>query len=606
MKTHHLFTTLALASSLWGQGAFAQVVDLGTASKFTVLAGSGITNTGTTLIAGDVGTFPTTSQTGFGSITFTGTNQAGNAVTQLAKADLSTAYNDAAGRSVNFVLPAQIGGLTLLPGVYRNASSVGLTGIVTLDAGGDPDAVWIFQIGSTLVTASNSGVFLINEAQACHVFWQVGSSATLGTNTDFSGTIIASESITANTGATVLGRLLALNGAVTLDTNTIAEAICKQIVATAQTTNPSVNTDTPTITELKNALILAAQLVNVSTLPGLTSIYSQGFAQFDTEVFSLQERFADLRMASRDSGAVDGLPPRFIPSGKNPWGGKNPKAGAVLPKEIALAEDNRMGFFINGTGDSITAGDDNYDGKTLGTSLGVDWRLNDRWVTGVTLAYSHTRGDLINDGKVEADGAKAALYALYDRGGFYTEGLIGGGYNSYDIERSAFLGKARGNTNGAQFDTYVGMGYDVTSGGWTITPMASLLYTVVGIDGYDEIGSLVPLKIESQQASSLRVRLGPRVAYTSQVGSVRVTPSISAQWQHEFGDDELPFQARFSNDPSHLFTVYGPKIGRDSLLITAALNVAWKRYAAYLAYQADLGRENYERQSLLLGFRVSW
>ena len=150
------------------------------------------------------------------------------------------------------------------------------------------------------------------------------------------------------------------------------------------------------------------------------------------------------------------------------------------------------------------------------------------------------------------------------------------------------------------------MGYDVTSGGWTITPMASLLYTMVGIEGYDEIGSLVPLKIESQQASSLRVRLGPRVAYTSQVGSARVTPSLSAQWQHEFADDELPFEARFSNAPGHTFTVYGPRIGRDSLLLTAALNIAWKRYAAYLAYQADLGRENYERQTLLIGCRVNW
>ena len=606
MKAKHILKTLALAVIFLDQPLFAQVVDLGSASGFTVLAGSGITNTGPTSIAGDVGTFPTISQTGFGSIVFTGTNQAGNAVTQLAKADLTLAFNDAAGRTVNFVLPAEIGGMTLLPGVYSNASSVGLTGVVTLDGGGDPDAVWIFQIGSTLITASGSSVFLINEAQACHIFWQVGSSATLGTNTDFKGTIMANTSITATTGATVLGRLLALNGAVTLDTNTIAEAICRQIVA-APTGGSSESSDAQTIAELKKAIILAAQLVNISTLPSLTSIYTQGFAQFDTEVFSLQQRFADLRMGSRDTDAADALPPNFTPRGKNPWGGKGAKSGGgVLPNEVALTEDNRMGFFISGTGDSITAGDDNYDGKTLGTSLGVDWRLNDRWVTGVTLGYSHSRSDLMNDGKVEADGAKAALYALYDRGGFYTEGLIGGGYNSYDIERSAFLGKARGNTNGAQFDTYLGMGYDVTSGGWTITPMASLLYTMVGIEGYDEIGSLVPLKIESQQASSLRVRLGPRVAYTSQVGSARVTPSLSAQWQHEFADDELSFEARFSNAPGHTFTVYGPRIGRDSLLLTAALNIAWKRYAAYLAYQADLGRENYERQTLLIGCRVNW
>jgi outer membrane autotransporter protein len=184
--------------------------------------------------------------------------------------------------------------------------------------------------------------------------------------------------------------------------------------------------------------------------------------------------------------------------------------------------------------------------------------------------------------------------------------MIGGGYNSYDIERSAFLGTARGSTNGAQFDSYVGMGYDFIKEGWTVTPMVSLLYTMVGIEGYNEIGSLVPLKIESQQASSLRIRLGPRIAHTSQWGIASITPSFSAQWQHEFLDDELPFEARFSNDPSNLFTVYGPRIGRDSLLITAALNISWKRYAAFIAYQADLGRENYERQTALIGFRVTW
>ena len=99
---------------------------------------------------------------------------------------------------------------------------------------------------------------------------------------------------------------------------------------------------------------------------------------------------------------------------------------------------------------------------------------------------------------------------------------------------------------------------------------------------------------------------GPRVAHTSQWGGTRVTPSFSAQWQHEFLDDQLPFEARFANDPSRLFTVQGPKIGRDSVLITAGLNIAWSRYAVYLAYQADLGRKNYESQSALIGCRVSW
>jgi len=201
-------------------------VNLGTANSFAVLAGAGITNTNSTTITGDVGTFPTTTETGFGSVTLIGTNHGGDAVTQQAKIDLIIAYNDAAGRLPATAVAGDLGGLTLVPGVYKSTSSLGITGTLTLDAQGDPNAVFIFQIGSTLITASGSNVNLINGAQACNVFWQVGSSATLGTNSTFTGNILALTSITANTGATVNGRLLARNGAVTLDANTITIALC--------------------------------------------------------------------------------------------------------------------------------------------------------------------------------------------------------------------------------------------------------------------------------------------------------------------------------------------------------------------------------------------
>jgi uncharacterized repeat protein (TIGR01451 family) len=201
-------------------------VNLGTANSFAVLAGSGITNTGPTTIIGDVGTFPITSETGFGSVTLIGTNHAGDAVTQQAKTDLTTAYNDAAGRIPAIVVAGDLGGLTLVPGVYKSTSSLGITGILTLDAQGDPNAVFIFQMGSTLTTASGSSVNLINGAQACNVFWQVGSSATLGTGSTFRGNILALASITATTAVTVDGRLLASVGAVTLDTNTITISTC--------------------------------------------------------------------------------------------------------------------------------------------------------------------------------------------------------------------------------------------------------------------------------------------------------------------------------------------------------------------------------------------
>ena len=216
----------AVALVLPRREAAAQMVDLGSASGFAVLAGAGITlgASGTTTIAGDIGSYPTATITGTENLDLDGTNHGGDAVTQAAKIDLAFAYAAAAGRAptTTYAPIYDLGGQTLGPGVHNDPSSFGITGILTLDAGGDPDAVWIFQAGSTLVTASGSQVVLINGAQANRVFWQVGSSATLGTGTDFAGTLLAAESITLVAGASVEGRTLALNGAVTLDDNAIA------------------------------------------------------------------------------------------------------------------------------------------------------------------------------------------------------------------------------------------------------------------------------------------------------------------------------------------------------------------------------------------------
>jgi type VI secretion system secreted protein VgrG len=207
--------------------AHLPTVGLGTADSFAVLAGSGITNTGSTVINGDIGTFPTTTTTGFPPGLVNGTDHGGDAVTQGAKTDLTTAYNDAAGRTPVTTVPTELGGTTLTHGVYSAASGTfGITGALTLDAQGDSSAVFIFQMASTLTTANASSVVLIGGAQSCNVFWQVGSSATLGGSTSFRGNILALTSITLVTGATVDGRVLARNGAVTLDTNTITRSTC--------------------------------------------------------------------------------------------------------------------------------------------------------------------------------------------------------------------------------------------------------------------------------------------------------------------------------------------------------------------------------------------
>ena len=223
----------------------ATAVPLATADSFSVLAGAGITNTGPTTVQGDIGTFPTTSISGLGTMTIGGTNHAGDAVTQQAKTDLVTAYNTAAGEGPTNPIAADLGGRTLLPGVYNSASSMGLTGAVTLNAQGNPNSVFVFQVASALTTASGSQVALINGAQACNVFWQVGSSATLGTGSSFIGTIMALTSVTVTTGVTIDGRALARNGAVTLDTDTITTSRCATNPTTPPTGSTTPGTTTP-------------------------------------------------------------------------------------------------------------------------------------------------------------------------------------------------------------------------------------------------------------------------------------------------------------------------------------------------------------------------
>lgn len=1141
-------------------------VNLGQAFDFGILGGSGITNTGPTTIIGDVGTLPTSTITGFGTVTLTGVNHGGDATTLAGKSDLLTAYNNAAGRlpTISYAPIFDLGGLTLAPGVHSDATSFGITGTLTLDALGNPNAVWIFQAGSTLITSVGSMINLVNGAQAGNIFWQVGSSATLGVNSAFSGTIMAATSITLNSGASVDGRVLALNGAVTLDSNTIdvvpllvgpthwlgatsglwtavgnwasdsagsaaglvpsvadditfsATGAANQsttlganfaintltINDTAAVTIAGANTlsiggnaaitvnsgaglftvasnlaftgATPTVTVsntagavfsgvvggagsltkagtgtltlsgvnnysggttinagrvitqntsalgsgavVLNAGVLApAQAVNVQsfnwtggnvaltpasgdvihatnaftngggggayqigfaglakttytlttfgstnfslgqfsaaidnpnpnvvyqhqfllnpasvqlvilgatatgptlqnsapvnvptfadytvtgpvttgapaesntinslifspgstlqvfnqltvtsgildvttgsatinggtvvapggftktgagtlgltgivnvtgpaninsgtlniatgsvftatgtttvasgstlsvtgslvsptvnvllgsnldgsgsitgavtnfgtvnpgnavgalniigsytqggsgllvtqlvtptnhdqliitgaanlggtlqiTTPGgarpavgssfdiinagnvagqfatvinpfvgpgtlvklvvvytpttvlvnavqnsfqnalslipltpnqtatagaldtaltdvrqtavlnylnnlninavphqldkiapeeLTSIYSISFAQLDTEVLSVQQRLAAIRNAGRSDSA-------FSTSGKDVALG-----GQISP--TVSSDDTRYGFFANATGQYASLGDtynaNGFDVQSVGSTIGVDVRVDEHWVLGVTLGYARSNSDLTEGGSLDADGVRTAVYAMYQSGNFYTELMVGGSYNSYDIERSALGGIAQGSTTSTSFDAYLGTGYDIHVDQWTITPMASLLYSAVSIDGFDESGSLQPLRIDSQNQSSLRSRIGLRAAYTALCGDARVTPSLSLQWQHEFLDNELAIRSRFANGAGSPFTVHGPETGRDSALVTAGINVAWDRYAIYLAYQAELGRRNYENHTLLAGFRVSW
>jgi hypothetical protein len=253
-----LLSTLLFVGN--ASGATAKV-GLATAESYSVLGGSTVTNTGPTTMFGDLGLAPGSSITGAPHVL--GSTHVSDAVAIGAKNSLTTAYNDAASRPSNGSVGTDLAGQVFLPGVRAASSSLLLSsGSVTLDAQGDPGAVFIFQIGSTLITGSNTSVALINGAQACNVFWQVGSSATLGTGTRFVGTVMVNASIAAKTGATIHGRLLARTGAVTLDTNTITTSNCAggpETQTPAETSAGITPTSTGTVPPLAKAPLTPAQ-----------------------------------------------------------------------------------------------------------------------------------------------------------------------------------------------------------------------------------------------------------------------------------------------------------------------------------------------------------
>ncbi len=243
---------------------------LGTAETFAVLGGSAVTNASSTTVNGDLGVSPGTAVTGFppGSVT-NGSIHAADAVAGQAQSDTTVAYNNLTGQACTKDLTGQdLGGMTLTRGVYCFSSSAQLTGTLTLDAGGISGAVFVFKIGSTLTTASNSTVQVINGGSFCNGFFQVGSSATLGTGTRFQGNILALTSITATTGANVMGRLLARNGAVTLDSNTVSRAGCGPAAPTPTSTSlPATATAVIAATATANA---APTATGIATLPAAT------------------------------------------------------------------------------------------------------------------------------------------------------------------------------------------------------------------------------------------------------------------------------------------------------------------------------------------------
>jgi hypothetical protein len=247
---------------------------LGAAASFAVLGGTTVTSTGATAIVGNVGVSPGTSITGFGPGTISGGEQhANDTLAMQAEADLATAYGDLAAEPVDTILSGQdLGGQTLTPGVYKFASSAQMNGTLTLDAQGNSQAVFVFQIGTTLTTGTNSAINLIGGARSRNIYWQVGTSATIGTDTTFQGNILADTSITLDTGANISpGRALAITGAVTMDTNALSNVFTTPLTITANDQTKVYGAALPTLTASYSGFIDGDTSASLTTLPSLTS-----------------------------------------------------------------------------------------------------------------------------------------------------------------------------------------------------------------------------------------------------------------------------------------------------------------------------------------------
>ncbi|CZR60202.1 uncharacterized protein PAC_10098 [Phialocephala subalpina] len=238
-----------------GHGVLGSEINLGSAATFGVLAHTSITSTGATTITGDIGTTGS-SITGFPPGTYSGTEFIGNQAT-VALSDAQSAYNTLAGLGGAIPLLGDLGGMSLAPGTYSLSTSAAITGILTLAGTGSSNDAWYFQIGTALTTATGSTVLMTGGGLPCNVFWQIGTSATLGTGTAFSGNILAGASITLNTATVLNGGAFAIGASVTMDTNQVNVQICPMSSSTSSAVQPPTNPDSSTFVTQTTSIILS-------------------------------------------------------------------------------------------------------------------------------------------------------------------------------------------------------------------------------------------------------------------------------------------------------------------------------------------------------------
>jgi outer membrane autotransporter protein len=612
----------------------AQEPPLGTLAGFGVLAGSTVTNTGFTVIGtpaqpADVGVSPGSAVTGLGTFpvlgpgTVHGTIHAADATAAQAQVDLTTAYNALVGRTTTVDLTGQdLGGKTLVPGVYRFSTSAQLTGALTLNGLGNPNSVFIFNIGSTLTTASASTVNTINGAQGGHVFWRVGSSATLGTTTSFAGDILAQASITLNTGAIITcGAAWARSGAVTLDTNTITTC---PIVAGAggPSGGPALGpTGAPLFTSLlpssangnQRAVAIAIDtfVANGGTLP-LTFL-----SLFNLSPSQLADAFSQLQGEAGTGAAQAGTQAMnsFLSLVTNPFAENRTfaperplprqpliyKAPAYKAPVGAAPDPRRWNVWAAGygsqnktTGDPVLVGSHDRSERTLGLAAGIDYRITPTTVAGFALGGGGTNFGLSGGfGGGHSDMLQAAVYSVTRVDAAYLSAALAYAWHRVSTDRVLSVAgtddlTARFSANNVGGRIEGGYRFAVPDvfflPGSGITPYAAFQEQAFRTPSYSEIAAsgspTFALAYVAQTTTTTRTELG--VWFDRMIaldnGTILTLRSREA-WAHDHWSDPR-VTAMFQSLPGSSFTEFGAAPARDLLLSSAGAEVRFKNGVA--------------------------
>ena len=380
--------------------------------------------------------------------------------------------------------------------------------------------------------------------------------------------------------------------AVTANQRVVAAALDSLVTSTASDDVQLIDhLDYDFISNLKSGLSGALEKISPA---GLTAIFGSSFAVMDLQSDQFLKRANELladypaiySAALRDSAASTAAFDDYV---KTPW-----SVYFEVPFSSASV-----------TADSQASG---YDLSTRGVTIGIDRRIKDRFFLGFSAAFTNTRGDVTGGSKVDSRSTAVDAYALWSNRGFYLLGMAGGTTSNFDSERQSLGGVAKGSTKGLGWTGLAGGGYDWQKGRWKVGSQVAVQYSSAGFDQFTEKASLSPLRLPSQRIESVHSQVGLNLRYHHLVPQWTIlTPQVYVGWRHELTGDQFSVRSQSASSAGQVFTVYGPKLGTDSIIGSAGLAIQWRpAMNTFLNFTRQVGRTGYDAQNLQLGARLSF